>query len=126
MPLDETQLKFDTLAVHGGQTPDPATGSSATIHLHVDDADAVLAQAVALGTQAGAAPAEVALAPHRELQLAQPVAPQRARAARWVRPTQDLLAQDLLPSAASRAARPIRGDSTIPQTIPAAPVILPK
>jgi O-acetylhomoserine (thiol)-lyase len=29
MALDETQLKFDTLAVHGGQTPDPTTGARA-------------------------------------------------------------------------------------------------
>ncbi len=29
MALDESQLKFDTLAVHGGQTPDPATGARA-------------------------------------------------------------------------------------------------
>jgi O-acetylhomoserine (thiol)-lyase len=29
MALDETQLKFDTLAVQGGQTPDPTTGARA-------------------------------------------------------------------------------------------------
>jgi O-acetylhomoserine (thiol)-lyase len=29
MPLDETQLRFDSLAVHGGQVPDPVTGSRA-------------------------------------------------------------------------------------------------
>jgi O-acetylhomoserine (thiol)-lyase len=29
MPLDETQLGFDSLAVHGGQVPDPVTGSRA-------------------------------------------------------------------------------------------------
>lgn len=29
MPLDETHLRFDTLAVHGGQVPDPVTGSRA-------------------------------------------------------------------------------------------------
>ncbi len=29
MALDETQLRFDTLAVHGGQVPDPATGARA-------------------------------------------------------------------------------------------------
>lgn len=29
MPLDEANLKFDTLAVHGGQTPDPATTARA-------------------------------------------------------------------------------------------------
>jgi O-acetylhomoserine (thiol)-lyase len=29
MPLDETQLRFDTLAVHAGQVPDPVTGSRA-------------------------------------------------------------------------------------------------
>ncbi|HLK54991.1 MAG TPA: O-acetylhomoserine aminocarboxypropyltransferase/cysteine synthase [Chthonomonadaceae bacterium] len=29
MPLDETQLRFDTLAVHGGQIPDPTTTARA-------------------------------------------------------------------------------------------------
>jgi O-acetylhomoserine (thiol)-lyase len=29
MALDETQLRFDTLAVHGGQVPDPTTGARA-------------------------------------------------------------------------------------------------
>ena len=29
MPLDESQLRFDTLAVHGGQTPDPTTTARA-------------------------------------------------------------------------------------------------
>ena len=29
MPLDESQLHFDTLAVHGGQTPDPTTTARA-------------------------------------------------------------------------------------------------
>ncbi|MGC4042574.1 MAG: PLP-dependent transferase, partial [Armatimonas sp.] len=29
MALDETKLGFDTLAVHGGQTPDPTTGARA-------------------------------------------------------------------------------------------------
>ena len=29
MPLDETQLHFDTLAVHGGQIPDPTTTARA-------------------------------------------------------------------------------------------------
>ncbi|MFM7320667.1 MAG: PLP-dependent transferase, partial [Armatimonadota bacterium] len=29
MPLDESKLGFDTLAVHAGQVPDPATGARA-------------------------------------------------------------------------------------------------
>lgn len=44
-----TLMLCDEFPEHAIVAPDPATGSSATIHLHVDDADAVLAQAVALG-----------------------------------------------------------------------------
>lgn len=44
-----TLMVCDEFPEHGVVAPDPAAGSSATIHLHVDDADTVLAQAVAAG-----------------------------------------------------------------------------
>ncbi|GMU79040.1 MAG: putative glyoxalase/bleomycin resistance protein [Acidimicrobiia bacterium] len=44
-----TLMVCDEFPEHGIVAPDPTAGSSATIHLHVDDADIVLEQAVAAG-----------------------------------------------------------------------------
>lgn len=44
-----TVMLCDEFPDHGVVAPNPATGHSATIHLHVDDADAVLDRAVAAG-----------------------------------------------------------------------------
>ncbi len=44
-----TLMLCEAFPEYGIRTPDPAAGHSATLHLHVDDADATIARAVAAG-----------------------------------------------------------------------------